>query len=572
MAKYVPPHRRQDIELAEDDTASLKLQKASWDALSRSITRIFNQLDMNNARQTVIELFRENIVRGRGLVAQAASRIQHLNTDLTPAIVAVLAKINQALPQVVLLLCQRLVVEWKQAYRRKDWLRTQNIQIFFSWLYTFDIIENTVLLEVLLTLLTSAHRSDDDIDLAAHLFRSSFKAMELRCRRDFYQEVLPIFRDLLAMDNAEGSDSEDAEGRLSVRSQAVLERCLKEVQAWEKKKDHEPLIPEHLLLLQDEDVRDHPHPPLPRLCHSLSLEENYPTERELDRFAMDPHYEEHEAQYESTRTLLLGENWALELLEANIADEEEENHDDAEEGRRAENSDASLSSATPEKKVADNEKVVVDKNERELRKEVYLAVRGSVRADEVVHKLLKNMKSGTERTISFMVIEGCCEEKAYKRIYEMTAERLCKSRVRFQQIFIEAFHERYALAEELTLKQLEYTTALFAHLLRTESMYWGRCLVVLNIIDNNESQRLFIQNLFRFLAERMGMDSLVKRIYQDKEVLSMAVKLFPLEARDDAILERAINLLVAMDLGALTTGLREALDSHRASRKRGREE
>lgn len=572
MSKYIPPHRRKEIELAEGDTASLKVQKATWDALSRSITRIFNQLDMNNASETAVELIRENIIRGRGLVAQAASRIQHLNADLTPAIVAVLSKINQSLPKVVLLLCQRLVVEWNQAYRRKDWLRVQNIQIFLSWLYIFRIIENTVLLEILLTLLTSRQRNDEDIDLAAHLFRHSFKAMELRCRRDFHQEVLPIFRDILSMDTTTETTEE---GRLSVRAQAVLERCLKEVQLWEKKKDQEPLIPEHLLLVDPDDAAQ---PPLP--CHCLSLEEAYNVERDLDRFKVDPHFEENEAKYEAIRQSLLGGNWEFELLEAHVANEEEQDEEGEGEEETSEGActgDGEGSSAAPsssvkqEQTAMDHQKVLVDKEERALRKAVYLAVRGSVRADEVVHKLLKQLKPGTERTICFMIIEGCCEERAYKRIYEMAAERLCKSRVRFQQFFIEAFQERYALAVDLTLKQLEYSTALFAHLLRTESVYWGRCLSVMNIMDNNESQRLFIQHLFRFLAEGMGMDSLVKRLYEDREVVSMAINLFPVEARDDAILEHAINLFVAMELGPLTTRLREALDARRASRKRARE-
>lgn len=576
MSKYVPPHRRKDIELDEGDTASLKVQKATWDALSRSITRIFNQLDMNNAEVTATELLRENIIRGRGLVAQAAIRVQHLNADLTPAIVAVLSKVNQSLPQVVLLLCQRLVVEWHQAYRRKDWLRVQNIQIFLCWLYIFHIVENTILLEILLTLLTSRQRNDDDIELAAHLFRNSFKAMEMRCRRDFHGEVLPIFRDILAMDTADGTST--GEERLSVRSQAVLERCLKDVQIWEKTKDQEPLIPENLVLV-DLDDGDHPPPP----CHSLTLEEDYAVERELDRFRVDAKYEENEAKYESFRRKLFGENWELQLLEEHIANAEEEEEAEREEmeegregrmGEKGEGKDSASSSSSPKANQTaptDSQKVVVDKQERELRKEVYLAIRGSVRADEVVHKLLKHIKQGTERTICFMVIEGCCEERAYKRIYEMAAERLCKSRVRFQPFFIEAFQERYRQADELTLKQVEYSTSLFAHLLRTESIFWGRCLCVMNILENNESQRLFIQHLFRSLGERMGMESLVKRVYEDKDVISMGVDLFPLEARDEAVLERAINLLVAMSLGPLTTPLRQALDARLASRKRTRE-
>lgn len=552
MPKYVPPHRREAPSappIEGEVSVSAELQKAMWDALSRSIVNIFNRLNKSNVEEIATELFRENIIRGRGIVAQTAMRTQHANPDLTPPLAALLARIHKDCPVVVELLCRRLVLEWNLSYRRKDWLRVKNTQTFLCWLYMFYVVNEGVLFEILLRLLSSERRTDEDIDLASHLFQDSFKALAERCRKPFHQEILPIFRDLLAMDN------EDS--RLSVRSQTVLENCLKQVQSWEKVKDQEPLLPEQYLFFELDEEGEH-------RCE-LELSESYPAEPQLDRFAVDPHFEENEAKYEVLRRSLLGENWELELLEANLEASDEA---DEEETQPA----STDGTASPPKEVLDRNKAPVDKEERRIRKEVYLAIRSSVRADEVVHRLLRSLVPSTEKTVSFMLIECCCEERAYKRIYEMSAERLCKTRVMFQTFFIEGFWERYEAAEKLSLKQVEYTCQLYAHLLRTEAIYWGRTLSVLNILDNNASQRLIIQHLFKYLCEGMGTGALVNRLQRDTETASMTLRLFPVDEKDEALLEKAINLFVAMELGDLTVSLRTALASRKAARKRSREE
>eukprot|EP00796_Vickermania_ingenoplastis_P011072 gene11072-7703_t len=554
MGRYVPPHRRAGLvesegpATAEVDPSGLSVadQQEAWRALSRSIVSIFNRLTTTNAEDAAVELLRENIVRGRGLVAAEAIRAQQLNPELTPTLVAVLAQVNRSCPLVVQLLCHRLAVEWPQAYRRKDFQRVENINTFLAWLYIFHVTNKDVVMEILVTLLTSERRTDEDVDLASKLFSIAFKALAQRDSRVFHTVVLQAFRDLLAMD--------DDASRLSPRAQAALSRCLQEVRTWEKKKDEESLIPEHLAQWDLEE----------QACHELELGKEYPTERHLDRFQVDPNYEENEKKYESIRRAVLGEQWEMELLEAHMAEEEaeEEGEEQAESQQPAEGGGAAM----------DRSMGLADQTERRVRQEVYLAMRSSVRADEVVHKLLKSLEPSTERIICFMVIEGCCEERAYKRIYEMVAERLCKSKRVFQGYFIEAFHERYAAASTLTVKQITYTCSLFAHLLRTEALYWGRCLCALNIVHNDESQRIFIQKLFAALAEGMGMPALVARIEGDPEVITQTSWLFPLQDEDDKVLEQAINLYVAMDLAPLGGRMRAELEKRRMGRKRTRDD
>lgn len=553
--RYIPPHRRHEEEDVTD-VSTEGYQRAAWQALSRTVTGIINRVTAENVQDSATQLFRENLVRGRGLLARSLMRAQQMAPDLSPVLCSLVSRINKDVPHVVLLLCQRLVVNWQRAYLRKDWQYLENLSRFLACLYMFQVIEVDVIYQVIIAHLTSETFTDEDVDQAAKMFHATFKVMLERARGDFYAQVLTPFRDLLAMD--------DPEHRLSARSQAVLERCLKEVQQWERVKDEEDYIPGALILFDLEE----------QTTHDVDLDEKYNTQDQLDRYAYDPEYEAHEKSYEEVRKVILGEDWETVLLQQVALDDEayQEMEDAAEDRDDHYSPLGSTNDLTAQQAAADRSKPPIDDQERAIRKEVYLAMRSSVRADEAVHKILREMKPQTERTICFMVIEGCCEERSYKKMYGMVAERFCKSNSKFQAFFAEAFRERYAEAADLTIRQVEYTCKIYSHLLRTESLYWGRCLGVMDILNNDESQRLFIQNLFRALAEEMGMHVLTRRLQEDAELASQTTRLFPVNVPATEALEMAINLYAAMGLPELAGTLRSELEFRRdAIRKRPRE-
>ncbi|XQJ31989.1 Pre-mRNA-splicing factor CWC22, putative [Leishmania guyanensis] len=562
MSLYVPPHRRQAAASSSEglsSTCSVAFQQEAWRALSRSITGVVNKVSKDNLEQSAIELFRENLVRGRGLFARSIMRTQQIDSELTPVLAALVSRINKDLPMVVELLCKRLVVQWNRAYLRKDWRYVENASRYLGWLFLLRVVEVDVIYQLLLKHLMAEKRSDEDIDQAAKLFRETFRVMSLKERRSFHEQILIPFRDLLAMD--------DEEMRLSTRSQAVLESCLKEVQEWERRKEKEEPIPEHLVLF-DLEVQQ---------THEVDLDEKYPTEDALDRYTFDPEYDTHEEQYEAVRKTILGEDWEMELLQqvadAEVDEDAEGSDHGADEGANNPSAEAgaaaSGAASSPTSLEPDASKTLIDSEERKLRREVYLAMRSSIRADEAVHKILRQMEPQTERTICFMVIEGCCEERAYRKMYSMAAERLCKSNSRFQAFFVEAFHARYEGASGLTLKQIEYTCKVYSHLLRTGSVYWSRCLSCLDIVENNESQRLMIQYLFKGVAEEIGMPEVLERFQKDEELRWHTQRLFPLHQGVET-LKAAVNLYVAMGLAEMTTPLRAALEEERAAHKRAR--
>ncbi|KEG06806.1 pre-mRNA-splicing factor CWC22 [Trypanosoma grayi] len=418
---------------------------------------------------------------------------------------------------------------------------------FLAWLYIFNVVGVDVIYQVILAHLAAEPRSDDDIDQAAALFRETFRAMSERNVAEFHTHVLTPIRDLLAMDSDEW--------RLSARAQTLLEDCLREVQQWERVKHTTSIIPPHLLLVD----------PAEQKCHEVDLEEaaSMDTEEKLDRFALDAEYDAHEAEYEIARCAILGDDWETELMEQIAAAEEAD--EEAEEQERAKQEQQQQQQQQQEQ-IGDTPKQLIDEQERQVRKDVYMAMRSSVRADEVAHKILKSMQPQTERTVCFMVIEGCCEEASYKNTYGMVAERLCKSNARFQSFFAEAFRLRYERAEDLEEKQIEFTCKIYTHLLRTESLPWHKCLSVLDVVDSDVSQRLMIQWLLQGLVEARGMRVVRERFEGDRELRSNTTKLFPLAASEDA-LERAVNMFEAMGVGELGAGVRARLEEVRRARR-----
>lgn len=572
MAYFVPPglrkEREDDAVLEENSEA---YQREMWTALVSTLTGIVNRVTADTVEDSATDLFRENIVRGRGLLAQRLMRTQRVDPELSPVLASLAARVNKELPDVINLLCRRLIIQWTRAKLRRDWQALACVSRFLCWLYIFQVIDVGVIYQMILAHLTSEKQSDEDIDQAARVFQETFKCMSQRSRAEFHTQVLTPFRNLLAMD--------DDDLRLSQRSQAVLESCLKKVQQWEKVKTEEAVIPPRLVLF----------PLSEQTTHELDLEEKYDAEDHLDRFSFDKDFAQHEEEYETVRRAILGDDWETELLQRVVEAEDDADDDGADEDSDEGGDGGQRGGDAPQSQVAKNtsaavaveraaldaSKKVTDKAEIELREAIYMVIRSSVRADEAAHRILKlpdRLRNGAEQTICYMLIEDCCQQKSYKNIYSMTAERLCKTNAFYQTLFVECFKQRYLGADDLTEKQIQYTSRFFSHLLRTNSVYWSRCLGVIDIVNNNTSQRIFIENLLRTLTEDMSEAAVAKRFAVDRELRERTTRLFPVDG-DERTLRQAINIFEAMRVGYLAAPLRAALEAEpTASRKRKREE
>lgn len=120
---YIPPARLRAMQAAAaaaGDKASPEYQRMSWDALRKSLTGIVNRVNVTNIKHVVPELFSENLIRGKGLFSRSIMKAQAASLPYTPVFAALVAIINTKLPQIGELVLNRLVSQFRRAFKRND--------------------------------------------------------------------------------------------------------------------------------------------------------------------------------------------------------------------------------------------------------------------------------------------------------------------------------------------------------------------------------------------------------------------------------------------------------------------
>lgn len=562
--RYIPPHKRHQARVeigfaAPAASSSTKpvpeddaVQREMWEALRRTLVSIVNKLSAGNLRSVCEEIFRENIIRGRGLLCRALIHAQQADPQLTPVFASFVAVCNKEVPAIGELLCRRLVLLWHRLQRRRAWQSLIHVDRFLAQLYLFGVVDEEIVMELLAKHLSGSKRAEEDIDAAAAIFSDTFREISQRNPKEFHTTFLEPFRESLAV--------EDPTFRLSTRSQTIIEGCLKEVQAWQKVRHEVHSIPAELRILPEGTAHQ---------CHSVELDESYDGQEELDQYQYDDQYEAHEDAYDVLRRSILGDDWEEKLLQAALA-EQEALEEQMATGDQEMMDDETGTATGPPALPNGMDAVLTTEEERRIKSNVYLAIRSSLRADEVTHKILKALVPGTEATVSQMILDACCEESAFKKLYAMIAERLCKLSSKFQRLFTDALQKTYQTGDSLPEKNLMYLSKVWAHLLRTDAIFWTS-LSVMDILHNDVSQRVMMQELFLGLSTSMGSTLLQKRLFQDAETVSKLRKLFPTHADNLHDLQHAIDLFEAMKVGELAMDLRVKYEDVKMKRKRERE-
>ncbi|KAF1745217.1 hypothetical protein MXB_1005 [Myxobolus squamalis] len=118
---YIHPGRLEEL-LKEQvtDKSSESYQRFAWEALKKSINGLVNKVNIANIQHVVQELFRENLIRGRGILAQYIIRAQRNSPIFTHVYSALVSVINTKLPRIGELILRRLIVNFRRAYERND--------------------------------------------------------------------------------------------------------------------------------------------------------------------------------------------------------------------------------------------------------------------------------------------------------------------------------------------------------------------------------------------------------------------------------------------------------------------
>lgn len=80
-----------------------------WEMLRKSINGIVNKVNVSNIQNIILELFNENLLRGKGLLTRAIMKAQMASPNFTHVYTALIAVINTKLPDIVRMIIHRVL-------------------------------------------------------------------------------------------------------------------------------------------------------------------------------------------------------------------------------------------------------------------------------------------------------------------------------------------------------------------------------------------------------------------------------------------------------------------------------
>lgn len=147
---YVPPAKLRElmaqVELEEN---SKEFQILQWEALKKNINSSVNKVNKENLKTIVVELFKNNLLQGRGLLCQCIMKSQQLSTSYTDVYASLVSIINSKIPEVGDLLVRRLIVKFKRLIRRNEAEQCRSVVVFLSELFNFHVINSELVQQII---------------------------------------------------------------------------------------------------------------------------------------------------------------------------------------------------------------------------------------------------------------------------------------------------------------------------------------------------------------------------------------------------------------------------------------
>ncbi|KAK2583002.1 hypothetical protein KPH14_009047 [Odynerus spinipes] len=512
---YIPPAKLRMMQANITDKSGAAYQRIAWEALKKSIHGCINKVNVSNIGLITRELLRENIVRGRGLLARSIIQAQAASPTFTPVYAALTSIINSKFPNIGELILKRLVIQFKRGFRRNDKPLCISSGTFVAHLLNQRVAHEILALEILTLLVETP--TDDSVEVAiAFLKECGMKLTEVS--RKGIEAIFEMLRNILH------------EGQLDRRVQYMIE-VMFQIRK-DGFKDH-PAVPEELDLVEEEN----------QFTHLITLDEAIDSQDILNVFKFDSDYVANEDKYKQLSKEILGSD----ASDSEGSDEEEDSSD--------EDSDAEATE-TKEGVIVDN----TETNLTALRRTIYLTIHSSLDFEECAHKLMKmQLKPGQEIELCHMFLDCCAEMRTYEKFFGLLAGRFCAINKIYVTPFEQIFKDSYHTIHRLDTNKLRNVSKFFAHLLFTDSISWEvLSCIKLNEEDTTSSNRIFIKILFQELSEYMGLSKLNQRV-KDVTLQEAFSGLFP---RDNPKNTRfAINFFTSIGLGGLTDDLREHLKS-----------
>jgi len=510
---YIPPFKMRKLQnkLSKDENSKV-YQRLQWEALKKSINGLVNKANKSNIKNICVELFNENLIRGRGLFCRSVMKAQMASPQFTPVYTALVAIVNTKMPELGELLCKRVIMQFQRSYRRKDKITMKAVLTFVAHLINQQVLHELPALQ-LFSLLLEKNPTNDSVEVAKDFVLHLGSALR-EISPEGLRGVMEIFRSLL----------QEEESKLEKRVLYSLESLFKE---WKNRFDNFPAIPEELDLLDEGDI----------ITHNLDLTSNHALQKTLDIFHFDPKFGEHEREFEAIKKEILGES-----------DSEDDDEDD--------DSSSSEEDDNNENEIQDN----TGTNERNLRRKIYLIIKSSLQSEEMVHKTLK-MVPGEEKIVAEMVVECCSHERTYDKKYGLMAERLCKLRQEYEDCFDELFPRWYEKVHHLETNKIYNIALFFAHLLQSDALDWSVLeFIQLTAEDTNPSKRIFLKHIFQELSSWLTTE--LRTRFEDPQYGTAFDGVFPIDMTAPKNTRFSINFFTSIGLGGLTEKMRKRLKEH----------
>ncbi|CAF2063531.1 unnamed protein product, partial [Rotaria magnacalcarata] len=521
----IPPAKRRRLQGALTKTLITEYQRLAWKALKENIKDKVKEADKSNLSAISRELFKCNIIRGRGLVANAIIRAQLRSPSSTPLYAALVCKIHRKLPIIGELIFKRLILSFRRAHQRNDKIRCLAIIKFISHLINKNMLRETVALQVLLFLLKNS--KEHNTELAVQLLKECGEKLLHASREelDFVRATLTKSLDESSLNKLTQDIHEIVFG--APTKQPVVERGLNFVDKYSQ------------------------------YAHILQLDDPCDPDDILDVFRHDAKYVINEHEYKQMRKRILDENTTDE-------DESCSNTSDSDE----EESSSNVTDNDDEHN--DNEEnqqlIIIDRIETDLvtlRHKICLTIQASIDAEECAYKLIKmDSYNRLNEELCQMIVDVCAQQPTYECFFGLLGERICLLEDKYVYWFRCSFqyqYGQYAIARHMENVKLRNVAKFFAHLLVTESISWDAFASIYLSNKTAISSHVYLKHLFLELFEFFGFTKL-KNHLTDPTLADYFKGLFQHNNPEDA--RFCINFFTSIGLGRITDELREFIISN----------
>lgn len=166
---YIPPARLRMMQAELSDKSSEAYQRMVWERLKKTVHGQVNRVNKANIVEVVRTLLKENVLRGKGILARSVIQAQSFSPSFSHVFAALVAIINSKFPNIGELILRRLIIQFKRAFRRNDKTTCVIVSKFIAHLANQRVAHEIVVLEMLVLLMQNP--TDDSIEVTVTLLK-----------------------------------------------------------------------------------------------------------------------------------------------------------------------------------------------------------------------------------------------------------------------------------------------------------------------------------------------------------------------------------------------------------------